>query len=95
MQHRHAGFEFGLDRGVTGSWEADFAQFVVLGAGRTFHESVLGLTWEAGFGLKLYLSRFVAFRLEVRDFLIPQEVLGRGRSTNNLTILGGLSLWLG
>ncbi len=69
--------------------------FALAGAGRTFHESVLGLTWEAGFGLKLYLSRFVAFRLEVRDFLIPQEVLGRGRSTNNITILGGFSLWLG
>jgi outer membrane beta-barrel protein len=69
--------------------------FALAGAGRTFHESVLGLTWEVGFGLKLYFSRFVTFRLEVRDFLIPQEVLGRGRSTNNITILGGLSLWLG
>jgi outer membrane beta-barrel protein len=69
--------------------------FAMAGAGRTFHESVLGLTWEAGLGLKLYFSRFVGFRLELRDFLIPQEVLGRGRSTNNLTILGGLSLWLG
>jgi outer membrane beta-barrel protein len=69
--------------------------FALAGAGRTFHESVLGLTWEAGFGLKLYFSRFVSFRLEIRDFLIPQEVLGRGRSTNNITILGGLSLWLG
>ena len=69
--------------------------FALAGAGRTFHESVLGLTWEAGFGLKLYFSRFLTFRLEIRDFLIPQEVLGRGRSTNNITILGGLSLWLG
>ena len=68
--------------------------FAVAGAGRTFHESVLGHTWEAGLGLKLYFSRFVTFRLDVRDFLIPQEVLGRGRSTNNITILGGFSLWL-
>jgi outer membrane beta-barrel protein len=68
--------------------------FAMAGAGRTFHESVLGLTWEAGLGLKLYFSRFVTFRLEIRDFLIPQEVLGRGRSTNNLAILGGFSLWL-
>jgi len=30
----------------------------------------------------------------VRDFLLPQEVLGRGRITNNVTVLGGLSLWL-
>ena len=63
--------------------------------GRTFHESVLGLTWEAGVGLKLYFSRFVTFRLDLRDFLIPQEVLGRGRITNNVTILAGSSLWLG
>jgi len=69
--------------------------FAVAGAGRTFHESVLGLTWEAGAGLKLYLSRFVTFRLDVRDFLLPQEVLGRGRITNNVTILAGISLWLG
>jgi outer membrane beta-barrel protein len=68
--------------------------FAMAGAGRTFHESVLGLTWEAGLGLKLYFSRFVTFRLEIRDFLIPQEVLGRGRSTNNLAVLGGFSLWL-
>jgi outer membrane beta-barrel protein len=68
--------------------------FALAGAGRTFHESVQGLTWEAGLGLKLYFSRFVTFRMDVRDFLIPQEVLGRGRSTNNLAILGGLSFWL-
>jgi outer membrane beta-barrel protein len=69
--------------------------FAVAGAGRTFHESVLGLTWEAGVGLKLYLTRFVTFRLDLRDFLLPQEVLGIGRITNNVTILGGFSLWLG
>jgi outer membrane beta-barrel protein len=69
--------------------------FVVAGAGRTSDPSVLGLTWEAGLGAKLYLNRFFAFRLDLRDFLLPQEVLGRGRITNNVTILAGLSLWLG
>jgi outer membrane beta-barrel protein len=68
--------------------------FAVAGAGRTFHESVMGLTWEAGVGLKLYLSKYVTFRFDVRDFLLPQEVLGRGRITNNVTALGGLSFWL-
>jgi hypothetical protein len=56
---------------------------------------VLGLTWEAGAGGKLYFNKYFAFRLDLRDFLLPQEVLGRGRITNNVTILGGLSLWLG
>lgn len=68
--------------------------FVVLGTGRTFHESVMGMTWEAGFGIKLYLSHYVTLRFDVRDFLLPQEVLGRGRITNNVTVLGGLSVWL-
>ena len=65
------------------------------GRGPDLPRSVLGLTWEAGAGLKLYFSRFVSFRLDLRDFLLPQEVLGRGRITNNVTILAGLSLWLG
>jgi outer membrane beta-barrel protein len=69
--------------------------FAVVGAGRTDDPSVLGLTWEAGVGAKLYFNRFFAFRLDLRDFLLPQEILGRGRITNNVTILAGLSLWLG
>jgi outer membrane beta-barrel protein len=68
--------------------------FAVAGAGRTFHESVLGLTWEAGAGFKLYLAKYLAFRFDVRDFLLPQEVLGRDRITNNVTALGGFSLWV-
>ena len=68
--------------------------FVVAGAGRTFHDSVMGLTWEGGLGIKLYFSHYVTLRFDVRDFLLPQEVLGRGRITNNITVLGGVSLWL-
>jgi outer membrane beta-barrel protein len=68
--------------------------FAVAGAGRTFDPSVMGLTWEAGAGFKLYLAKYVSFRFDVRDFLLPQEVLGRGRITNNLTALGGFSVWV-
>jgi outer membrane beta-barrel protein len=83
----HAKFKFTEDTIIHGD------VFAVGGAGRTFHESVMGLTWEAGAGLKLYLSKYVTFRFDVRDFLLPQEVLGRGRITNNVTALGGLSFW--
>ncbi|MFL5304877.1 MAG: outer membrane beta-barrel domain-containing protein [Polyangia bacterium] len=69
--------------------------FVVAGAGRTADPTVQGLTWEAGAGAKIYFNRFLSFRLDVRDFVVPQEVLGRGRITNNVTVLAGLSLWLG
>ena len=85
----HAKFKFSETRII----HSDI--FAVAGAGRTFDPSVLGLTWEVGGGLKLYFNRYLAFRLDLRDFLLPQEVLGRGRITNNVTILAGLSLWLG
>jgi outer membrane beta-barrel protein len=85
----HAKFKFSDTRIVHGDL------FVLAGAGRTADATVLGLTWEAGVGAKLYFNRFLAFRLDLRDFLLPQEVLGRGRITNNVTILAGFSLWLG
>jgi outer membrane beta-barrel protein len=84
----HAKFKFTEETIIHGD------VFAVAGAGRTFHESVMGLTWEAGVGLKLYLSKYVTFRIDVRDFVMPQEVLGRGRITNNVTAMGGLSVWL-
>jgi outer membrane beta-barrel protein len=84
----HAKFKFSETRII----HSDI--FAVAGAGRTFDPSVLGLTWEVGGGLKLYFNRFFAFRLDLRDFLLPQEVLGRGRITNNVNVLAGFSLWL-
>ena len=85
----HAKFKFSETRII----HSDI--FAVAGAGRTFDPSVLGLTWEVGGGLKLYFNRFLAFRLDLRDFLLPQEVLSRGRITNNINVLVGFSLWLG
>jgi hypothetical protein len=69
--------------------------FLLAGAGRTFHDAVQGLSWQAGGGLRIYLWQRLAFRLDVRDFILPQEVLGRGRITHNLGILAGFGLWLG
>jgi outer membrane beta-barrel protein len=85
----HAKFKFSETTIVHGDL------FVLAGAGRTMHSSVQGITWQAGFGMKLYLSKYVAFRLDVRDFVLPQEVLGRGRITNNVSILAGFSAWFG
>jgi outer membrane beta-barrel protein len=69
--------------------------YAVAGGGRTFHDSVQGITFQAGLGLRLALWRRLALRFDVRDFILPQEVLGRGRTTHNITVLTGLSIWLG
>jgi outer membrane beta-barrel protein len=68
--------------------------FLLAGAGRTFHDSVQGLSWQAGAGIKLYFNNHFAFRFDARDVMLPQEILGRARMTHNLTVLGGLSFWL-
>jgi outer membrane beta-barrel protein len=68
---------------------------VVAGAGRTFHDSVQGITFQAGVGMRLALWRRLGLRFDVRDFILPQEVLGRGRTTHNLTVLTGLGIWFG
>jgi outer membrane beta-barrel protein len=68
---------------------------LIVGGGRTWHDSVQGYAFQAGFGLRLFLLSFLAFRFEVRDIVLPQEVLGKGRVTNNLTVLAGFSFWLG
>jgi outer membrane beta-barrel protein len=69
--------------------------FAVAGAGRTFHDSVQGVTFQAGVGLRLHLMKRLSFRLDIRDFVLPQEVLGRARVTHNLGVLGGFGIWLG
>lgn len=68
--------------------------FLVGGAGRTFHDSVQGLSWQAGAGFKLYFSNWFAFRFDARDLMLPQEILGRARLTHNLTVLAGVSFWI-
>ena len=63
-------------------------------AGRSTR-SVLGLTWEAGFGLKLYFSRFVTFRLERARLPDPAGGAGARPQHEQPHHPGGFSLWLG
>jgi outer membrane beta-barrel protein len=68
--------------------------FFVLGAGDTFNDSVQGITFDAGIGLKVYANRFLAVRFDLRDYLMIQEAVAVQRVTNNLVGLIGLSLFI-
>jgi len=65
----------------------------VVGAGRTFNDTAQGLTLQVGVGLRLFLARYLSIRLDLRDFAIPEEVLGRGRTSHNIVTLVGLCGW--
>ncbi len=69
--------------------------FLSAGAGRVLHDTVQGVAYQAGLGLRLYLFSRLAFRIELRDFVLAQEVLGVGRVTHNFVLLGGFGFWLG
>jgi outer membrane beta-barrel protein len=65
-----------------------------LGAGDTFHDSVQGVTFDAGLGLKIYPTKFLAIRFDVRDYILVQEVVSVQRTTNNIVGTVGLSFWV-
>lgn len=84
----HAKFRFS-DRHIT---HADL--MINAGGGQTFSDVTQGFTWQVGLGLKLYIARFFSLRIDVRDLIIPEEVLGNGRNTHNVTSMLGLSGWI-
>lgn len=67
---------------------------VFAGAGRLFHDSVQGLSYDAGFAIDLFVSRVVTLRFDARDLMAIEEVAGETRYTNNLIVTGGFAIWI-
>lgn len=67
---------------------------VTAGAGRLFHDSVQGVSFDVGLGLALFTSRWVTIRFDARDLMVVQEAVAETRFTNNLVATAGLALWL-
>lgn len=70
--------------------------FLALGGGATVQPGDVGLTGSAGFGMKFYLTQWLALRLDVRDLVHEQKraALGVERIVNDVTATGGLSVFL-
>jgi outer membrane beta-barrel protein len=64
------------------------------GAGRLFHDSVQGVSFNAGLALDLFVSKIVTIRLDARNLVAVQEVAAETRLTNNLIATAGLVLWI-
>lgn len=70
---------------------ADIA--VAAGAGRFFHDSVQGITFDAGLILEMFTSKWVTLRFDVRNVMAVQEAVAETRLTNNIIATAGLALW--
>lgn len=67
---------------------------LALGGGITDNQSARGLTFSGGLGFKFYLTQWLALRLDVRDQVLQQEVLGESVIVNNVAATLGLSLFI-
>jgi outer membrane beta-barrel protein len=64
------------------------------GGGRMFHDAVQGLTFDAGFALDMFVTKFLTVRLDTRDLMAVEEIAGETRYTNNIVATIGLALWI-
>jgi len=70
--------------------------YLSLGGGATVEPGDLGLTGSFGFGFKFYLTEWLAFRLDTRDYVHSQQRVQLGVDTvvNDITAMGGFSLFI-
>lgn len=71
-----------------------FDLFLAFGGGVTDNQTALGLTGSFGLGLKLFFGQWFAVRVDIRDQLLQQELLGYSEIVNNLTATLGFSIFL-
>jgi outer membrane beta-barrel protein len=68
--------------------------FFFVGAGDTINDTVQGLTFDVGFGIKLYPTKYFGVRFDLRDYALVQEAIAVQRVTNNLVGTFGITLWI-
>jgi outer membrane beta-barrel protein len=72
-----------------------FDFYLSVGAGAVDEAGSSGVAGSAGFGMKLFFAEWLAMRLDVRDQIRNVEgPLGVERTVNDITVLGGLSLFI-
>jgi len=73
-----------------------FDFYLALGGGATDTSETggLGLTGSGGFGLKFYLTEWLALRLDARDHVRNHRApLGVDKVVNDISLMGGLSIF--
>ena len=72
-----------------------FDFYLSLGAGAVDEAGSRGVAGSAGIGMKLWMTEWLLFRFDARDMIRPVRTpLGTERIVNDLTFMGGLSLFI-
>lgn len=67
---------------------------LAIGGGITDNQTARGLTGSAGLGASFFIGEWFAIRVDVRDQILEQSILGESRIVNNLTATLGLSVFI-
>lgn len=65
-----------------------------LGAGVTDDSTAQGLTGSFGFGTKWYFGKWFALRLDVRDHILRETLIGEDHLVNDILVTGGFSVFI-
>ena len=71
-----------------------FDFYLAVGGGVTDNQTARGLTFSGGFGMKFYFGEWFALRLDIRDQVLQQELLGESEIVNNISATFGLSIFM-
>jgi outer membrane beta-barrel protein len=64
------------------------------GGGRLIHDSVQGITFDAGLALELFTTGIVTVRFDARNVMAVQEAAAETRFTNNLVASLAIGVWI-
>lgn len=64
------------------------------GAGVTDDSSSRGITGSFGLGSKLYFGKWFALRVDIRDHIMRQVLLGEEHLVNDIVVTGGASVFI-
>lgn len=67
---------------------------LALGAGVTDDSTSQGLTGSFGFGTKWYFGKWFALRLDVRDHILKETLIGEEHLVNDILVTGGFSIFV-
>jgi outer membrane beta-barrel protein len=67
---------------------------LALGAGVTDDTTSVGVTGSAGFGTKFYFGKWFALRLDVRDHILQQQLIGEQHLVNDVIATLGFSVFI-
>lgn len=78
---------------IGSKWAFNTAFYIIAGVGSTDFAGDSQFTINAGAGYRFLLTDFIALHFDVRDHIFDTDLLGEEKTTHNLEVSGGISVF--